>query len=55
MADVSDIIYETCKAYMVQQGKFLMVLWVFISAVIVVYFLLTGLGLPKIAIILLFC
>jgi K(+)-stimulated pyrophosphate-energized sodium pump len=54
MADVSDIIYETCKAYMVQQGKFLMGLWVFVSAVIVVYFLLTGLGLPKIAIILLF-
>ncbi len=54
MADVSDIIYETCKAYMVQQGKFLMGLWVFVSAVIVVYFLLTDLELPKIAIILLF-
>ncbi|MDH5282835.1 MAG: sodium/proton-translocating pyrophosphatase, partial [Gemmatimonadota bacterium] len=54
MADVSDIIYETCKAYMVQQGKFLMGLWLFVSAVIIVYFLLTGLGLPKIAIILLF-
>jgi K(+)-stimulated pyrophosphate-energized sodium pump len=54
MADVSSIIYETCKAYMVQQGKFLLGLWVFVSAVIVVYFLLTGLGLPKIAIILLF-
>ena len=54
MADVSDIIYETCKAYMVQQGKFLMGLWLFVSAVIVVYFLLTGLGIPKIAIILLF-
>jgi K(+)-stimulated pyrophosphate-energized sodium pump len=54
MADVSAIIYETCKAYMVQQGKFLLGLWVFVSAVIVVYFMLTGLGLPKIAIILLF-
>ena len=54
MADVSDIIYETCKAYMVQQGKFLMGLWLFVSAVIIVYFLVTGLGLPKIAIILLF-
>ena len=54
MADVSAIIYETCKAYMVQQGKFLMGLWLFVSAVIVVYFLLTGLALPKIAIILLF-
>ena len=54
MADVSDIIYETCKAYMVQQGKFLLGLWVFVSAVIVVYFLLTGLGIPKVAIVLLF-
>jgi len=54
MADVSDIIYETCKAYMVQQGKFLMGLWLFVSAVIIVYFLVTDLGLPKIAIILLF-
>jgi len=54
MAEVSELIYETCKAYMVQQGKFLLVLFGFIGAVIVVYFLLTGLELPKIAIILLF-
>ena len=49
MAEVSELIYETCKAYMVQQGKFLLVLLGFIGAVIVVYFLLTGLELPKIA------
>ncbi len=54
MADVSELIYETCKAYLTQQGKFLMVLWLFISAVIVAYFLLTGLGIPKIGLILLF-
>ncbi|HET9294808.1 MAG TPA: sodium/proton-translocating pyrophosphatase, partial [Gemmatimonadales bacterium] len=54
MAEVSDLIYETCKAYMVQQGKFLLALWLFVSAVIVVYFLLTGLAVPKIAIILVF-
>ncbi len=54
MAEVSDLIYETCKAYMVQQGRFLMILFGFIGAVIVVYFLLTGLELPKILIILLF-
>jgi K(+)-stimulated pyrophosphate-energized sodium pump len=54
MAEVSALIYETCKAYMVQQGKFLLGLWLFVSAVIVVYFLLTGLALPKIAIILIF-
>jgi K(+)-stimulated pyrophosphate-energized sodium pump len=54
MAEVSELIYETCKAYMVQQGRFLMILFGFIGAVIVVYFLLTGLELPKILIILLF-
>jgi K(+)-stimulated pyrophosphate-energized sodium pump len=54
MAEVSELIYETCKAYMVQQGRFLMILFGFIGTVIVVYFLLTGLELSKIAIILLF-
>ncbi|HEY9507747.1 MAG TPA: sodium-translocating pyrophosphatase [Gemmatimonadales bacterium] len=54
MAEISDLIYETCKAYMIQQGKLLLVLLGFIGTVIVVYFLLTGLELPKIAIILLF-
>ena len=33
------MIYETCKAYLVQQGKLLLVLFAFIGAVIVVYFL----------------
>ena len=54
MAEISDLIYETCKAYMIQQGKLLLVLLGFIGTVIVVYFLLTGLELSKIAIILLF-
>ena len=54
MAEVSELIYETCKAYLVQQGRFLLILFGFIGAVIVVYFLLTGLELPKILIILLF-
>jgi K(+)-stimulated pyrophosphate-energized sodium pump len=54
MADVSELIYETCKAYLVQQGKFLLVLLVFIGAVIVAYFMLTGLEASKIAIVLLF-
>ena len=44
MAEVSDLIYETCKAYLVQQGKFLLVLELFIGAVIVAYFALIGLG-----------
>ncbi len=54
MAEISELIYETCKAYMVQQGKLLLVLFGFIGAVIVVYFLLTGLELGKILVILLF-
>jgi K(+)-stimulated pyrophosphate-energized sodium pump len=54
MAEISDLIYETCKAYMIQQGKLLLVLLGFIGTVIVVYFLLTGLEPAKIAIILLF-
>jgi K(+)-stimulated pyrophosphate-energized sodium pump len=54
MAEISDLIYETCKAYMIQQGKLLLVLLGFIGTVIVVYFLLTGLELPKIGLILLF-
>ncbi len=54
MAEISELIYVTCKAYMVQQGKLLLVLFGFIGTVIVIYFLLTGLELPKIALILLF-
>jgi K(+)-stimulated pyrophosphate-energized sodium pump len=54
MAEISELIYETCKAYMVQQGKLLVVLFGFIGAVIFVYFVLTGLEIPKILLILLF-
>ncbi|GEL94781.1 sodium-translocating pyrophosphatase [Cellulomonas composti] len=38
MREISELIYSTCKAYLTQQGKFLMVLWAFIAAVIVVYY-----------------
>jgi K(+)-stimulated pyrophosphate-energized sodium pump len=38
MLDVSKIIYETCKTYLLQQGRLLMVLEVFIGACIVYYF-----------------
>ena len=38
MLDVSHLIYETCKAYMVQQGKLLVVFEIFIGACIVGYF-----------------
>ncbi len=54
MADVSAIIYETCKAYLIQQGKFLLILEVFIGTVMVAYFWLTGLEPSRIAIVILF-
>jgi K(+)-stimulated pyrophosphate-energized sodium pump len=38
MADVSQLIWETCKTYLLQQGKFIMVLEAFIGAVMVGYF-----------------
>lgn len=38
MKEISELIYSTCKAYLLQQGKFLMLLWAFIAAVIIVYF-----------------
>ncbi len=38
MREISELIYETCKAYLVQQGKFLLILWVFIGAIILAYF-----------------
>src|SRR6266540_519839 len=54
MAEISDLIYETCKAYLVQQGKLLLVLELFIATVMVAYFWLTGLEAYKIVIVLLF-
>src|SRR6267378_2418088 len=38
MAEISELIYETCKTYLLQQGKFLIVLWIFIGAIVLVYF-----------------
>src|SRR6202521_3602775 len=38
MLEVSDLIYETCKTYLITQGKFLLFLWLFIAVVIVLYF-----------------
>ena len=54
MHEVSELIYETCKTYLKQQAKFLMLLWAFIAAVIVVYFLLLEHMGAKVLIILLF-
>src|SRR6185437_5292311 len=38
MREISELIYETCKTYMVTQGKFILLLWAFIAVVIVLYF-----------------
>ena len=38
MREISELIYETCKTYLITQGKFLMLLWAFIAVVIVLYF-----------------
>src|SRR5271170_2649204 len=38
MGDVSNIIWETCKTYLLQQGKFLVALWILIAACMIYYF-----------------
>ena len=38
MLEVSDLIYETCKTYLKTQGKFILLLWLFIAGVVAVYF-----------------
>ncbi len=38
MMEISELIYQTCKAYLIQQGKFLGILWIFIGIIIAVYF-----------------
>lgn len=38
MRDVSNIIWETCKTYLFQQGRFLSMLWLLIAACMVYYF-----------------
>ncbi len=39
MLEVSGIIWETCKSYLAQQGKFLIILWVLIAVCMVYYFM----------------
>ncbi len=38
MLEISELIYETCKTYLVTQGKFILLLEVFIGSIMVVYF-----------------
>ncbi len=55
MREISELIYETCKTYLITQGKFLMLLWAFIAAIIVLYFgVLRHFEIPRVVIILVF-
>src|SRR5213596_3289927 len=55
MREISELIYETCKTYLQTQGKFLMILEIFIGAAIIFYFgLLQRLELYRVIIILIF-
>ncbi|HEV8531675.1 MAG TPA: sodium-translocating pyrophosphatase [Methylomirabilota bacterium] len=38
MREISELIYETCKTYLVTQGKFLLILWIFIAVIVTFYF-----------------
>ena len=38
MLEISELIYETCKTYLITQGKFILVLWVFIGIIAGIYF-----------------
>jgi K(+)-stimulated pyrophosphate-energized sodium pump len=66
MLEVSELIYVTCKAYMIQQAKFLMILFAFIGTTVFIYFkflavttdasgaIVTGFGWGKVGLIMLF-
>ena len=38
MREISELIYETCKTYLITQGRFILILWVFIAVIVVAYF-----------------
>jgi K(+)-stimulated pyrophosphate-energized sodium pump len=38
MREISELIYTTCKTYLTTQGKFILVLWVFIGIIVAAYF-----------------
>ena len=55
MREISELIYETCKTYLITQGKFILLLEVFIGVIMVFYFgVLQHFDAMKVAIILLF-
>src|ERR1700721_1374413 len=55
MREISELIYETCKTYLLTQGKFILFLWAFIAVIIVLYFgVLQQMEAMRVAIILVF-
>jgi K(+)-stimulated pyrophosphate-energized sodium pump len=55
MLEISDLIYETCKTYLITQGKFILLLELFIGTIILLYFgVLLKFEAIKVVIILLF-
>jgi K(+)-stimulated pyrophosphate-energized sodium pump len=55
MKEISELIYETCKTYLLTQGRFLLILEAFIGVIIVLYFgVLQHYELMKVFIILMF-
>ena len=38
MHEISELIYETCKTYLITQGRFILILWVFIGIISAIYF-----------------
>ena len=55
MLEVSELIYETCKTYLVTQGKFILILEIFVGLIIALYFgLILHFPLFRVGIILLF-
>ena len=55
MKEVSELIYETCKTYLITQGKFILILELFIGTIMVVYFgVLRDFEAVKVVVILLF-
>ena len=55
MHEISELIYETCKTYLITQGKFILLLELFIGVIMVFYFgVLQHFAATKVGIILLF-
>src|SRR5512136_2185706 len=55
MLKVAETIFQTCRTYLIQQGKFLSMLWIFIAVAMSFYFLaLKGEGMSTLLLVLLF-